>query len=470
MNILEATKDPNLFRGFLADKNDSMISWRNWSAALRCLYGLNLPRRARQLINDCTGRDALQMPSNGFETALFLTGRRSGKSRMAAVIAAYESALAGHDKKLDKGEMGLLPVISPTRKQSRIVKGYIRSIFADTPLLQREIVSEDKDGFYLRNGIRIEILAGDWRSVRGYTLVAAIVDEAAFFGLDAESKVKSDTELMRALKPALATTQGRLIAISSPYAQRGWTYSAYKRNFGNNSGKTLVWNSLSRVMNPTLKQSIVDDALAEDLASAKAEYLGEFRDDVAIFLPRDVVEAAVVSHRQNLLARSNRVYQAFVDVSGGRKDDATLAIAHRNEDDRIVVDCLKIWRPPFNPTIVIGQMADVLREYRIRRVTGDNYAGEFCAGAFKANRINYQKCELNKSHLYLELLPRLCSGEFELPDDAKLINQLVTLERKTRSGGRDIVDHATSGHDDAANAVAGVVYISSRKKLKIGAF
>jgi hypothetical protein len=40
-------------------------------------------------------------------------------------------------------------------------------------------------------------------------------------------------------------------------------------------------------------------------------------------------------------------------------------------------------------------------------------------------------------------------------DDARLLTQLVGLERRTR-GGRDSIDHAPDAHDDLANAVAGL--------------
>src|SRR4029078_9746704 len=128
--------------------------------------------------------------------------------------------------------------------------------------------AETREGFELHSGTRIEILAGAFRTIRGYTLLAAMVDEVAFFGLDDESKIKSDTELIRAIKPSLATVQGKLICISSPYARKGWCFNTHKKNFGNNSGKVLVWNCPSRVMNSSLPQSVVDEALAEDLQSA----------------------------------------------------------------------------------------------------------------------------------------------------------------------------------------------------------
>jgi hypothetical protein len=40
------------------------------------------------------------------------------------------------------------------------------------------------------------------------------------------------------------------------------------------------------MMNPTLPQRVVDQAMADDMAAAKSEYMGEFRDDVGLFLPR----------------------------------------------------------------------------------------------------------------------------------------------------------------------------------------
>ena len=432
---------------------------------MRVQYGLPVRKSERDLIRQCTGRTKL--PRNGFQTTLFLTGRRSGKSRMAAVIGAYEALFAGHESKLSKGERGVVVIVSPTRSQSRIVRDYIRGIF-DVPILKAEIASETKEGFELNNGIRIEILAGDWRTVRGYTLIAAIVDEAAFLGYDAESKVRSDTELIRAIRPSLATVGGRLIAISSPYARKGWCYSTYQKNFGNDRGATLVWNCSSRTMNSMLPQSVVDAAIAEDAASAKAEYLGEFRDDVATFLPRDVIESAVVRGRIELPPDYQQSYSAFVDLSGGRVDDAALAIGHR-ADNKIVVDLVRQWKPPFSPDTVVGEMVSVLAHYHISRVTGDNYSAEFTKAAFESRGVLYDRVTSNpwsndpiakvaksKGQLYLELLPRLCSGDVELLDNEILIEQLAGLERRTRSGGRDIIDHGPNQHDDVANVVAGV--------------
>lgn len=467
MNITEAIKDPNLFRPFLADKDDSIKSWRGWIAALRALYGLPLSKSQAQFVKKVSGRNPDQLPKAGFKTGLFLTGRRSGKSRNAAIIAAFEGTLAGHEKKLSKGERGIVATIAPTRKQGAIVKNYIRGIF-DTAMFRNEIVRETKEGFELRNGITIEVHTGDFRSARGFSLVAAIVDEVCFFGFDEESKVKSDLELIRALRPSLLTTGGKLIAVSSPYAKRGWAYNTWKECFGNDNALTFVLNCSSRTLNPTLDPKEIERLIAEDPAGNRAELLGEFRDDISAFISRELVESLVVGGRLELLPKTDRTYSAFADLSGGRSDDAALAIAHR-EDRKVVLDTVRRYKSPHNPYDVIGLMSEELKDFGLNRVTGDRYAAAFVEDAFKANGIKFKPAEKPKSQLYMELLPRLTSHEIELLDQEIIINQLSSLERKTRSGGRDVIDHPPAGHDDCANVVAGVSVGVVAKRRIIGA-
>lgn len=459
MNIVQAIRDENLFRPFLGD---DLSSWRGWLIALRTLYGLTVDSPfGLDLVSTCAGRNPEELPTEGFSTALFLTGRRSGKSRIAAVIGAYEATLAGHEKKLAPGERGLVAIVAPTRRQARIVKDYLRAIY-QTPLLAEEVVSEDAYGFDLTNGTRIEVLTGNFRTVRGFTLLAVVVEEVCFFGVEDESTIRSDTELIRAVRPGLATTGGKLVAISSPYAKRGWAYSTWQKAWGSDGARTLVWKSPSRTMNPTLSQQVIDDALAEDYAAARSEYLAEWREDVAEFVSRELVEALVVQGRKELLPLPGVRYFAFADPSGGRNDDATLAIGHM-EGRTVVVDLLRRIRPPFDPYVAIAQLATDAKRYGCRSVTGDNYAAEFVARAFESYGVRYRQSDKAKAALYSELLPRLCSGQIELPDDPALVSQLAGLERRTRSGGRDIIDHPTHGHDDLANAVAGLADVAGNR-------
>jgi hypothetical protein len=477
LNVLKAIHDEHLFRPFLGK---DLTSWKRWAVALRALYGLPLKNeKQRNVLRECTGREPRELPKDGFRTALFLTGRRSGKSRIAAVIAGYEALFGGHEKKLAPGEIGMVAVVSPTRHQSSICWSYLQGLFESSTILRNELteVKDSAKQIALANGLQIAVLTGDPKKVRGFTLVAAIVDEIAFFGLDEESSVRSDVELVRAIRPSLATTNGRLICISSPYARRGYCFSTYQRFHGECRGKTanfspawttLLWKAPSRTMNPTLSGEIVDAAVADDPAAARSEYFGEFRDDVAAYVPRSLIESLVERGRKELLPDRHTSYAAFCDLSGGRNDDAALAVAHR-EGRKVILDLLRVWRAPFNPYEVIEEMAEELkRNWKLKRVTGDNYSADFTASAFASSGIRYTRSEKPKSKLYLELMPILCSAEIELLDDERLISQLAGLERRTRAGGHDIIDHPPGGHDDMANVVAGVSVCLARTTKIVG--
>jgi hypothetical protein len=139
----------------------------------------------------------------------------------------------------------------------------------------------------------------------------------------------------------------------------------------------------------------------------------------------------------------------------------TLAIAHKR-DQLLVVDRVLECKPPFSPLSVVEQFSALLKLYRINKVTGDRYAGEWPREQFRQQGISYEVAGKSKSELYVAFLPLLTSQMVELVDQPRLIQQIVSLERRTARGGRDTVDHPPNGHDDLANVVAGVALFASQ--------
>lgn len=445
MNVVKAINDPNLFRAYVAGEPEGdLSSWKNWLAFLRVLYGLKPLKGDHDTIRLATGRDPAQLSREGYDECLILAGRRSGKSKMIALVGAAEAVFSGKQKGLSKGEIPMVAILSPTRFQSRIIYSYLKALFESTPLLENEVVQQKKEGFVLANGVEVAIITGDPRSCRGFSLIACIVDEIAHFGLSEESKVRSDTELVRSLRPSLANTEGRLLTVGTPYAAKGYAYQTWKRSYGNNESDILCWNAPSLVMNPTLSEKIVNRAIAEDPVAARCEYAvepGLFREDIEAFISRGDVEALVVPGRNELPPRAGITFRAFADVSGGKHDDAALVIGHR-ENQVAVIDLIERYRAPHNPLEIIGRMAATLRRYGLDKAVGDAYAAEFTRETFATNGIRYERSTTSvwneglammkkitkpRSVLYAELLPRLHSGEVELLDNEILIVQLSSL-------------------------------------------
>jgi hypothetical protein len=232
-------------------------------------------------------------------------------------------------------------------------------------------------------------------------------------------------------------------------------FDAYQRHYGHDSD-VLVWKADTRTMNPSVPQAIIDKAYEDDPASASAEYGAQFRSDVESYISRDAIAACVSADVRERPPLPNITYRAFVDPSGGRSDSMTLAIAHR-DGNISVIDAIREVRPPFSPESAVGEFAQLLKSYRVNRIEGDRYGGEWPVEQFRKHGIAYEAAPKPKSDLYRDLLPLVNSRLVDLVDHPKLTSQLASLERRTARGGRDSIDHAPGAHDDIANAVCGVV-------------
>lgn len=466
MNIIQAVKDNNLFRSYLADDNNSIRSWYRWMTCLRVIYGLPITKTwQKELIRRCTGRDPDLMPKEGFRRVLLLCGRRSGKSKISGLVAAYELTLGGREKLCSPGEIPCVSICSPSKDQSQVIRHYARAAL-QSDILANTLTDDNRDLFRLSNGVTCRILVGSYKHVRSFTQLAILVDEVCFFGTSEESSVKSDTELIRSVRPSLLTTRGPLICISSKYRPSGWAYKQWKKHWGQDGSGTLVWDADSRTMNPTLSQEDIQSEIDDDPV-ARYEFENLWRDDVEDYLSRESIEAVTIKGRKRLIYDYHQKYFAFVDMSGGRQDSACLAIGHKN-GEKIILDRIEEWTAPFSPNSVVRQMCVLLQQYQLSTVSGDRYASGFVTDSFKKNGVRYLPSPKTKSELYLELVPLVTSHQIELLDHEKTINQLCALERKTRQGGKDVVDHPKGGFDDLSNVVAGVAASASVKQKRVG--
>src|SRR5262249_34931089 len=131
----------------------------------------------------------------------------------------------------------------------------------------------------------------------------------------------------------------------------------------------------------------------------------------------------------------------------------------------VVLDALREITPPFSPESAVDEFCTILRAYRITRVTGDRYAGEWPREQFRKRGIVYQPAEKSKTDIYRDVLPLFNAGQVELLDNKRLVTQLLSLERRTGRGtGRDIIDHPLNAHDDLANAVCGALGLAQAKR------
>jgi terminase large subunit-like protein len=449
LTILDAINDKAIFSSVFKDRD----TWVAWTSFLAALFGLpHTTTEQRRIFRQCTKRN--DRPRVQATEAILVVGRRGGKSFVLALIACFLASFRDWRPYLTVGERATIMVIAADRRQAKTIVRYVKGLMHSVPMLKATIESETQESVNLNNRVTIEVATASFRTTRGFTVVACLADEIAFWR--DETSANPDTAILAAIRPAMATVPGAMLLMaSSPYSRKGALWEEYQRHFGK-EGSVLCWQASTRTMNPSISQAFLDREYEKDAVSASAEYGAQFRTDIENFVSREAVEACISLGVHERPFDPRHTYTGFVDPSGGSSDSFTLAVGH-NEGERRVLDVLREITPPFSPSDVVAEFATVLKSYRVRKINGDRYAGAWPVEAFDKFNIEYEQNAQPKSDIYRDSLPLLNSGQVQLIDNRKLFNQIVGLERRTARGGRDSIDHAPGAHDDCANAALGVI-------------
>jgi len=139
--------------------------------------------------------------------------RQSGKSSVSSISALHQAIFM-------PGSLVLM--VSPSLRQSselfRKFLSYLE-ILPDMPVRNENT----KLSIKLANGSRVVSLPGSEGTIRGYSAVnLLLIDEAA--------RVVDD--LYFAVKPMLAISRGRLLALSTPFGKRGWFFHEWSEGMG----------------------------------------------------------------------------------------------------------------------------------------------------------------------------------------------------------------------------------------------
>jgi len=454
VNLYEAMVDPELF-----GRTFGGPTFENWRAVAKMLDGLPLSERELALYRDLTQRH--QPPTAPCSEVYLIKPRRAGGTLFAAAVGLH-AALEDYRDRLGPGEVATVGMIAADRKQARQLMNYVKGLISDSAIISAEVKGETAESITFSHRTQLEVHVTSFRSTRGYSYAAVIMDEMAFYRDDFSAA--PDIELVRAVRPGLANLKGRLLGLSSPHSRRGHLYVMHQAHFGKPSD-VLVLKGTHGQLNPTIDPKVVERAMAEDPEAARAEWFGEFRSDISQWLADELIDCAVEAGRSK--RGSARPAHAFTDVSGGRHDASALALAHSEQQgsrpSTVILDHLECVPAPHEPHAVIERFAETLKRHHLSKVTGDRYAGGFVEDAFRKLGITYLSSELDKSTIYNEALPLFAERRAVLLDDKRLLTELRLLERRPRAGGRaDAVDHPPRGHDDAANAACGALALAAK--------
>src|SRR3984893_4216327 len=190
--------------------------------------------------------------------------------------------------------------MAANRAQARSIFRFGIGLLKAVPLIQPMIIEDNTEQITLSNRVIIEIATASFRTSRGYSFAAVLADELAFWRSD-ESSANPDVEIMRAVRPGMANIPGSILLLaSSPYAKKGELYNAFRRHYGKDDARVLFWKAATELMNSRVDPEIIKEAYDTDPESARAEYGAEFRDDLADFVTREIIDAVTCGGRHEL--------------------------------------------------------------------------------------------------------------------------------------------------------------------------
>jgi hypothetical protein len=457
------------FHDFLVDPQLGALdaqSFRTWHVVARLLDGdaclLNAPDLAIAMA--ITGR--ARFPSAAVRRFYAGLGRRAGKSLFESRRAVYFAA-QDYRPRLQLGETAVVACIATDKRQAGVLFDYARACVAASPLLAPTLVRETADTLEFEHGTTLEVHAASFRSTRGRTFAAVLMDEAAF--LRSEESAVPDVEVVRAVTPGLATLGGSLEVFSSLHMRRGVLWNAHRRHFGNDDSPAVFVQGATTLFNPTIDESVIGEARDEDPEAALAEWGGQFRNDLSAPFAELVDDAIDTGVRERASAQAHGKprawdYKSFTDPAGGQgKDSWSTRIVHA-EGETVFDDAVLEIRPPFNTDEAAKLVADFLKSYGITHTQGDRYAGAWPSDALRRHGVAYSVSELDKSSIYKETLPLFSARRVRLLDHPRTSTQLRMIERRTRAGGKDSFDHPPGGSDDNANALCGALLIAGGRR------
>jgi hypothetical protein len=144
---------------------------------------------------------------------LMLCSRQSGKSTTAAIMGLHEALY--HPP-------ALVLLLSPSLRQSQELFKAVTDLYL---ALGRPVDTDQATALRLglANGSRIVSLPGQEKTIRGFSGVRLLViDEAA--------RVSDD--LYYSVRPMLAVSGGRLVALSTPWGKRGFFHQEWTEGAG----------------------------------------------------------------------------------------------------------------------------------------------------------------------------------------------------------------------------------------------
>lgn len=418
-----------------------------------------LPRAARRLV------------------AIRAGGRAGKSSRLLAPRAIY-AALTVPLPTLAHGERAVALLMAPDLRLAHQTLGFVKGYCEASPTLRAMVTNTTADEVELRRPdglpvvIRVRAASRGGRGGRGFVLVFAGLDEAAFFR-DESSGVVNDTEIYRAVAQRLAPGAQCWVASTPWVAGMGLLEETLARDLGAHE-HALCAVAPTRALNPTWDpDGTIEAALREsDPENAEREIDAiPLAAGSALFFEKTTLDAATDANRPlDLTPAAGGLYGAAGDFAFRRNASAIAVV--RRDGERYELALLDERRPetgaPLKPAAVVSDFAAHLKRFRCTRIAVDSHEREQVTAEAARHAITASPLpegQAGKAEQYLLVRQLLREGRLKLPKHTRLRAQLNGITSKPSPAGGMTISSPTTpdgAHGDLVSALVGAVWAAAR--------
>jgi phage FluMu gp28-like protein len=374
-------------------------------------------------------------------------GRQSGKTTTIAIKAVHFAFC--------NADVTVL-ITAPSRRQSIIMFSKIAGFIFRT-VLRKSIVRATQTTIQLSNGSEIIALPCSEHLLRGYTAHMVIVDEAAFI---------SEEVVTNILYPMLATTNGSLILLSTPWGKNHFFYRAFvDPDFSVHRVKSRECPLISDKFLKKQKELMTTETY-------RMEYEAEFVEAATSYFPQDLIRSCidselVLEHDLEMLGPQEGDFYAGCDL-GKLQDYSVFAVIQKTQD-HVTLVFLREFPLETSYSSVIGFIVQANEMFRFRRILIDKSGvGEVVTEEIKAQGLTNAEGKpftvQSKAEMLANLRVKMEQSAFKMPYDHRLCQQINEQRYEYTQSGHLRFWHPPNSHDDQLWSLTLACYASKQEE------
>ena len=375
---------------------------------------------------------------------IIVCGRRSGKSQMVA-----GEIIRGGILGLYKRQM----VIAPTYKQTLIVFYKITELMQNAGVYGdiQKVVMAPRPQITFKNGNIVDFGSADNPdSLRGEAYDRLFKDESAFIKEGAKN----------AIKPLTYDTGAPIWETTTPWG-KGEVWELWQR--GINGDPDYGCFHYNYKDNPYLhadgikeiEKDIAD--YGEDSMYVQAEVYGNFIEDQDVYFPKALIDKCIEDYQ--MPTTKNRLYGYFLGVDFARmgQDKSVFMVLLGYGGDFKIAEIVETQQKLLTDSI--GRIINLDTEYNFVKIITDETGLGSGPTDVLVEKFGYRVEGLHfttksKMDIYSNLKKLMSQGKIKIPNNKKLIYQLMDLRYEVMSSGDLKIHHSEKGHDDYPDALA----------------